>query len=444
MKLKSSNMFFLKMAFANLKRHRLKSFFTILAITISVTVFIFIDAFLYGIDIDSRRNLVNFETGEVKIYKKRYFDIKDELPMYEAFTNYEDILKSLDKIGYDAAPRIKFAGSLLSKDGELPFLFVGIEPEMEKKVFITHNFIENGKFPEKNQFEILLGIRGAKDLGVDIGDTVRLTTVIDRKDENGNIKHIHQLIELRVCGLINCPNPYLNGKIGYISLDILQDEKGLLLEGGITEICIRKKNKNISGLPHRNESISVIKKHIPQLKTLNDKNINDEDLILVSWYDDALDFISISATKTGTSKLVSIFLIFLSIIGIANTMLMAVFERTKEIGMLRALGMKDNEVKKLFVYEAGLIGLIGSTIGVIIGILINIYMTNVGIDMTEILTNMNMENFGYRVIGVFKSSWNIPVMIISMIFATLIAAIMALPPVKRALKTSVTDAMRFE
>lgn len=436
--------FLFKIAFLNLKRHKIKSFFTILAIAISVTAFIFVDGFMGGIDIDSRRNLVNFETGESKIYKKRYFDIKEEIPMYETFSNYQEIIESLDKIGYDSAPRIKFGGSLLSKEGELPFLFLGVNPELEKRVFITNKFIEKGNFLQKGEFEILMGIKGAKDLGVDVGDTVRLTTVIDKKDENNKIKHIHQVIELRVCGLLNCPNPYLNGKIGYIPIDILQDEKGLLLEGGVTEICIRNKNKNLSELPHRNQSINFIKKHIPQLKTLQDKDIKDNDLLLISWYDDALDFISISASKGGVSKMVAIFLIFLSVLGIANTMLMATFERTKEIGMLRSMGMLDKELKLLFIFEAGLIGFIGSVIGVFLGILINIYMTNIGIDMTEILSNMNMDNFGYRVIGIFKSCWNISTMIKAIIGATLIAGIMAIPPVKRALKRSITDAMRFE
>lgn len=432
------------MAFKNLKRHKVKSILTITAIALSITAFISLDAFLYGIDIDSRRNLVNFETGEAKIYKKAYFDIKDEVPMYETFINYENILSELSSIGYNASPRVKFSGSLLSKNGELPFLFVGVDPYLEKETFITYNFIEKGRFINKGKFEVILGIKGAKELNVDINDMVRLTTIIDKKDEKGKIRHIHQIIELKVVGFINCPNPYLNGKIGYIPLDILQNENGLLLEGGITEICIRKKNPDLAGLPHKNESIFFIKKNIPQLKLISDKNINKNDLVIISWYDDALDFISISASKTGGTKLISLFLIFLSIIGISNTMLMATFERIKEIGMLRALGVFDSEIKKLFIFEAGLMGAIGSLIGIILSILINLYMTNIGVDMTEILSNMNMDNFGYRVIGVFKSAWNFSVMIITLILGPLISAIMAMPPVKRALKISITDAMRFE
>ncbi len=426
----------LKIALKNLSRHKIKTVITACAITIGVWLYIFIDAWLLGIQIDSKRNLVNFETGAAKIYKKEYFEKKDEIPMYESFNNYEKIIEELNKEGYNAAPRIKFAGSLLSKEIELPFLFIGVDPELEKSVFKTHQFIEKGAFVKNGSFEIILGIKGAKDLGVDVGDTVRLTTVIDKKDENGKIKHIHQVIELKVGGLINSLNPIINGKIGYLPLDILQNEMGLMLEGDITEICIRKKDADFNHLPKKFESKKVISEKI--------KNILHSDLIVVSWDEDAKDYIATSTQDAVWSYITIVLLLILAIMGIANTMLMAVIERTKEIGMLKSLGTTDNEIRLLYFFEAGLIGFIGSLIGIILGIITNIYMVNIGIDYTEMLEKTNIDNFGYRVIGIFKAAWNWDKIFLSGIVATLIASLMAYLPVKRALKISIVDALRFE
>lgn len=425
-----------RLAFKNLFRHKIKTIVTATAIAIGVWLYIFIDAWLLGIQIDSKRNLVNFETGATKIYTKEYFNKKDEIPMYESFNNYENILNRLDKEGYNAAPRIKFVGSLLSKEIELPFLFIGVDPEREKSVFKTDEFIEKGEFVKDNLFEIVLGIKGAKDLGVDVGDTVRLTTVIDKKDENGKIRHTHQIMELRVGGIINSLNPIINGKIGYLPLSILQDEMGLLLEGNITEICIRKKDASFTDLPKNFEKAKVIEEKL--------KNILPSNLILVDWDKDAKDYIAMSSQDAIWSYITIALLLILAVIGIANTMLMAVIERTKEIGMLKALGTKDSEITLLYFIEAGLIGLIGASIGIILGIITNIYMVNIGIDYSDFMSKTNIENWGYRVIGIFKSAWNWDKIILSGIFSTLIASLMAYFPVKRALKISIVDALRFE
>ncbi|MCK4797820.1 MAG: ABC transporter permease, partial [Spirochaetes bacterium] len=214
----------LSIAFKNLGRHKVKTILTSSAIIISIGLFIFMDALLYGMDIDSRRNLINYETGAAKIYSKAYFEKKDELPMYESYGDYEPIIKKLNEQAYNAAPRAVFVGSLLSVDQELPFILIGIDPQKENTVFKYHKFLEqDSRFVQNGQFKIIIGVKGAKNLNVGIGDKVRLSTTIDIKDEKGKIKHIHQLIDMSIGGIVNSPNPKTNGNIAYLPLDILQD-----------------------------------------------------------------------------------------------------------------------------------------------------------------------------------------------------------------------------
>src|SRR4030042_2545482 len=164
----------LSIAFRNLGRHKVKTALTLTAIAIGVGLYIWLDSWLLGSNLDSKRNLINYETGSIKIYSKEYFDKKDELPMYESFDNYEPIIKKLDENGYNAAPHFVFTGSLMSEEQELPFTFIGIDPGKEIKVLKYNNFLEeNSKFFDNQGFSILLGVRGAKDLKVKIGDKVR-------------------------------------------------------------------------------------------------------------------------------------------------------------------------------------------------------------------------------------------------------------------------------
>ncbi|HBD94910.1 MAG: hypothetical protein A2015_07590 [Spirochaetes bacterium GWF1_31_7] len=426
----------LTIAYRNLSRHMTKTIITSLAVCIGISLYIFMDAMLLGADIDTQRNIVNYETGSAKIYSKAYYEKKDEMPVYELFYNYNSIIETMNKNGWNAAPRVIFAGSLISPSQEMGFVFHGIDIEREKTVLQYDRYLTDGVMPEKGTFQIALGSKGARNLGVKPGDLVRLNTVIDKKDENGVVRHINQLLDFTVSGIIHSPNPRTNGAVAYLPLDILQDDMGLLLEGGVTEIIMRKKGVQDAMLPNASENIVNVQTML--------KDILPNDFVLISWFDDAKDFITLSRSKSAGSKTMIFFLFLLAFMGISNTMLMAVLERGKEIGMMRALGMTNSMITKIFFYEAGLIGFIGGFFGVILGVALNVYMVNVGIDFGSMMDQMGMDNIGYRISGTFKSTWNYSVIAGSWIIGTIIAAFTAIPPVKRILKMPIAEALRFE
>ena len=84
-----------------------------------------------------------------------------------------------------------------------------------------------------------------------------------------------------------------------------------------------------------------------------------------SWRDLAQDYVAIASMKSGGSRVILLLVIVIAMVGISNTMLMAVFERVRELGMMRAMGMSPGQIRLAFLLEAGGIGLIGSIIGVI-------------------------------------------------------------------------------
>jgi ABC-type lipoprotein release transport system permease subunit len=111
--------------------------------------------------------------------------------------------------------------------------------------------------------------------------------------------------------------------------------------------------------------------------------------------------------------------------------------------MLRALGMTDGQVLLAYVIEAGLIGAIGSAVGVLAGCLINIPMVAYGFDYSEVAAEMGGD-FGYRIATLFKSAWNPLSIALTGIFATLLSAAAAILPSLRALRMPVTESLRFE
>jgi ABC-type lipoprotein release transport system permease subunit len=155
------------------------------------------------------------------------------------------------------------------------------------------------------------------------------------------------------------------------------------------------------------------------------------------------DYLGYESMENGATKFLSFLLFFLAFIGISNTMLLAILERTKETGMMRALGMTDGQMIFVYMMEAAALGLIGSILGIIIGCLINIPMVNNGVDFSEMMEQMG-GNIGYRVAGNFRGTWKIGTIIGTGIVATILSSLMAFFPTRRANKMAITESLRFE
>jgi ABC-type lipoprotein release transport system permease subunit len=569
------------LALRNLARHKVKTVLTVTAISVSVGLFICMDGWLMGMDIDSERNIANFEIGAAKLQTKAYFAKKDELPMYENFVSWEESAAALDRAGYAAAPRFVFTGTMYSETASAPMVFIGCDPAAEERVLRYSGYIESGRFIRSGAFEIVLGAVTADKLKVGIpqrptadeleeilaglppgdrgfveglyGDaplprdgflapaenrpaegrrslkknlspadldrywrlladtgrmTVQLSTVIDikaapesvrkekfdadllplldaeerelfyrayefdelteawylaggqltegqpvsegealreqilaamiRVDYAGAVRHINQLISAVVVGVVNSPNPKTNNNTAWIPLDVLQDEAGLMLEGRVTELLIRAKDADDAKVPGKAEEPAAIKAALAA-----GAYVLPPELEIFSWQGYVQDYLGASGGDNLTNRIVVVILFILSFMGIANTMLLAILERTREIGMMRALGMTGGQLIGVYMMEAGMVGFFGSLIGIAVGCLVNIPMVKYVVDFTAMTESMGGD-IGYRVTGVFRSVWNIPVIAASGIIATVLAACTAFFPARRALAMPVTESLRFE
>jgi ABC-type lipoprotein release transport system permease subunit len=560
-----------RVAFRNLARHKVKTILTCLAIMVSVCLYIFMDGWLSGMSIESRRNIVNYESGAAKLQTKLYFEKKDELPSYENFTGWEVFATALDKAGYNSAPRFVFSGTLYSPSGTAPILFNAVDPLAEQRVlgYAKDQYIESGRYIRRGAFEMVIGALAADKLKVgipqrplrqelegsiagsaqtpadrdfilslyepvkdsgglfapveesDVGNErmslkkktsavdrerywnilaesgrndVRISTVIDikaapqtiRKDKwevdlypllsageqrlmnaayeweafletyvlveederaldavlnamvrvdfSGAVSHVSQLVNAVVVGVISSPDPATNGNIAYLPLDVLQDEAGMMLEGHVTELLIRAKGVKEAALPGKNESATAIGAALGGLPS---------ELGVFSWDEYVKDYLGYEALESNSSMIFVLLLFLLSFLGISNTMLMAIMERTKEIGMMRAQGMTDGQMIITYMLEAGFLGFIGSALGIIAGCLITIPMVEQGMDFSAMMDAMG-GSLGYRVSSNFRSTWNVPVIIGAGIVATLLSSLMAFFPTRRAVKMPITESLRFE
>jgi len=273
-------------------------------------------------------------------------------------------------------------------------------------------------------------------------DEERLKLVLDamvRADFQGAVRHVNQLVDAVVVGVINCPDPVPNGNVAYIPLDALQDEAGMMLEGAVTELLIRGKNVPPHRLPGGNESAAAITAAL-------ERGLGEplpDDLAVFFWMDYVKDYLAYEAAETGMPQIIVFLLLFLSFLGISNTILLAILERTKEIGMMRALGMTDGQMVTVYMLEAGFLGFIGSVLGMVLGCAINYPMVKYGLNLSDMADSLG-GGIGFRVTTVMRSVWNIPLVIGSGAAATVLASLMAYFPTRRAVKMEITDSLRFE
>ncbi|MGD1832333.1 MAG: ABC transporter permease, partial [Sphaerochaetaceae bacterium] len=112
----------------------------------------------------------------------------------------------------------------------------------------------------------------------------------------------------------------------------------------------------------------------------------------------------------------------------------AMYERIRELGMMRALGMSDRAVHLSFMVEAGGIGLFGSVAGLLLGAMINIYLVDVGIDMSFMMRDMDI---GYRIQSIMRGAWDLRTYLTALVSGVFLSMIVAYIPTRRALKMDI-------
>lgn len=129
---------------------------------------------------------------------------------------------------------------------------------------------------------------------------------------------------------------------------------------------------------------------------------------------------------------------FVAAFGISNTMVMSVFERTKEIGIMKVLGCELKDIKAIFLYEAGTIGFIGGTIGVIISYIVSITANIIAKLVVDSMSNVNLD----FTVCVSSIPWWLA--ICGILFSVLIGVLAGISPAKRSVKISALTAIHNE
>ena len=142
--------------------------------------------------------------------------------------------------------------------------------------------------------------------------------------------------------------------------------------------------------------------------------------------------------RMGSWVLLSIF-VLLALVGVTNTVLMAAFERTREVGMLMAMGLRGGGVRKLFLTEGALAGLLGGAVGSLLALVLIAYLASVGINITALYGEMDI---GYPVKDRMYPALELGTLVVVWLLTGVAAAAASLYPAARASRKPPVEALR--
>ena len=396
--------YLLKLAARNLWRQKRRTALTFLAIAVGLAALIEVDCIMAGVDRDAIDNLINLETGDVRIHAQGYSAERESLPIDRTLDPDAVLtaLKDVEKIRA-ATPRLMFGARLNTGWEEIPVTGVGIDPERDSQVFTLAEYVE-GKWLTRGAAEALVGYDLARVLELAPGDIFTLVTRTRGE--------AFQAIDLTTVGLIRSPHPQVNSGQVYLPLDVA--DQALAVGGGATEVVLKTQD---------GARVEDVSKNVRA--ALENAGISGE---VLTWRDAASDFLAISQSKQGFSALLIFMILVIAVVGVVNTILLGAMERVREIGMMKAMGMTTREIVLLFMLEATGIGVLGSITGCLIGIAGNAYLVSHGINILESYKGLDI---GYPIAGVIRGAWNWPMVAEAFLLGIVVSWVASYIPARR-------------
>ena len=403
----------IKLAGRNVLRHRRRTLITAAAISIGLAAMIASNTMMNGMDRIVSENIINYETGHLEVFARGYYREEGMFPLDTIIGHPDSLVKVIEQIPgiSGVTQRVKFPARVSNGIDEFPVLGIGIDPQTESRVFKTKTALVAGNNIDQPD-QALIGVDLAKTMGVGV-DSV-LTLII--RDRNGT----YNAYDLTISGLINTDHPLIDGNAVLMDIDIAKEL--LALGTGATEISVRIKSES--------QPEEIRKKIESAAGPANETYAYKE--VYASIFE-------VTGFKRAIQFMVALVVVIIAAVGIVNTMLMAVMERIPEIGTLKALGFGSRIITRIFLYEGGIIGLAGSLIGVITGLLLSLYVVFVGLDFSPYF---NSSDIGYPIKFLIKGEIDPGMVLIIFLFGIIVSVLVTLWPVRYATRLQPIDALR--
>lgn len=402
-----------KIAWRNIWRNPTRSIVVIISLLIGIWATVFILAVSDSLHAESLKEAIEYKHGHIQIHSKAY---KQRERLGNTIPGAQILLSEIrnQQIVKAVTARAITSGMVASAGYSSNIRIVGVVPETEQQTTsLKFRLTDGGYFDKNTKNPIILGGKLAEKLNVSPGNKVIVTFETPAQNLVSTT--------FRVSGTYAATHVRDEETIVYMDLEDLTRLAGI--QGKVNEIVIKlEQQKEI------NEFVDDLQKRI------------GSDIVVESWRDAIPELDMLSNMIYQTDIIVTVIVLLALAFGIINTMLMAVLERFKELGVLMAIGMNKMRIFIMILLETALLSLAGGIGGMIIGFVTVQIMGYTGINLglfSEGLAGWGFKDLVYpelelRVFGIIT---------IAVIATSILASIY---PAVRALAMDPSEAIRKE
>lgn len=346
----------LTLAWRNMWRNWRRTAIAVVAIVLGLVLLLLLNGFITGSDQAIFGNAVRLYGGNIQIHAPGYREKANRLPLLP-LPDADAVVAAVrtHPAVVAAAKRINTGGLLSSREGAFPVAITGLEPSIEQTLSIQAENISAGRYLRDDDGDAILIGRGLAEL-LNVGIDDRVTLVGRRKNETMRQR------TMTVIGIYNLGMRDAEKSAVFMSLAEAQSLYNL--RDSASEVAV-----TLQSVGTENSVIPALQAVLPGYE-------------VDSWQTLRPEIAQTIQTKGAFTSFFGFIVLLIASIGILNLMLMAVFERTREMGVLAALGMKRRQIVTLFLLEGALIGVVGAVVGCALGAAVIWGVAQVGFDLS--------------------------------------------------------------
>ncbi len=354
-----------KIAVRDLERNKRRSALTLIAVMMGLALVITLHGYEMGAIQGMIDDNIRVQTGHMQVRAESYDEDKVSLKWEDQVQDPRALAAQAETLAEvrGAAPVLWASGILSTVEDSVGVRVYGIDPPSEMAAPYRDGLVAGEFLAPDDRSGVLVGRNLAEDLGLDVGDDVSLliNTSGEQPDEATFV----------IRGLYDSGIPAFDETTVFLPLAKAQ-----------TFTQVGDRASGIVVLLHDRETVDAVA-----------SALRAPGLSVLTWRD--MNRLMVESIQAVMGILYFIYLIVLAIVAVvvANTLLMSVFERTREMGILAALGMKGRQIMGMYLLESATLGAIGVVLGVVLGSLGVYYLATVGVSYGELAAEYSSTAF---------------------------------------------------
>ena len=351
---------FLLLSFRNVFRNRRRTVMTLLMVGGGVAGLLLVGGFFAFMFRGLRESTIRTGLGHIQIFNSEHFR-RDEVHVLDTgISNWQQVAASAQSVGHvrGVAPRIEFYGMLSNGVKSSVFMGNAVDPDTEHRMGFDPR-IASGRGLSSNvngEVEALVGTGVAHSMSVKVGDGLTILAVTADGALNG--------IDVQIVGIVSTGFKDLDDRYLRITLPSAQR---LLQSDRVTNLVV--------GLDKTENTDAVAAEIAPRLQG------QSQQITIKKWIELAAYYKQVRSLFSGIFLFLGIIVFFMVLMASVNTLLMSMFERTREIGTMLAMGTPRRWIVALFMVEATLTGILGAAVGVAGGNLLGMALNAAGLHL---------------------------------------------------------------